>query len=546
MKKPNYPYYDVRKFNSINEMLDIAANEAGDVIAFKYKEDGKVVEQSYADFFRQITHLGAALVQKGYSNAHIGCIGANSHKWVVSYLTVLRSSGVFVPIDKELPQNDIFHIINESETRVIFYTKANESLFMNNTDKIPNVELFVGFDREEDTDKFLSFDKLVEFGKTCDPDKFLSLTSDPNAMKMLVYTSGTTGIAKGVMLSEHNLVSSIYYGLEVSTVFDTCLSVLPYNHTYEAVSGLLVSIHHHSTICINDSLKEVLKNLSLYKPSYIYLVPAFAELFYAKINKTVRDSGKEKAFHTLIAISNFLRKFGIDLRKKLFKSVHAAFGGRLRKIVCGGAPIRPEVGKFFDDVGISLINGYGITECSPLVCANHDKYNDYHTVGIKLRCIDWRIDSPNEEGIGEICVKGDIVMMGYYKQPEKTSEVLKDGWFYTGDYGYINDKDQLLITGRKKNVIVLSNGKNIYPEEIEGYIQGIEYVSEVVVRSQRNAKGEESSLVAELFLTEEHTNDEVLKDIRKVTAELPVYKQISNVIIRETEFNKTTSRKIKR
>jgi long-chain acyl-CoA synthetase len=546
MAKQNFSYYEVTKFNSIKEMLDIAAKEAGDKIAFKYKEDSEIVEVRYSDFIQQISWLGSALTEIGFTDNHIACIGNNSYKWVLTYLTVLKSSGVYVPVDKELPANDIFHILNESESSLVFYTKAHEELFMSNTDKLPNVRLYIGFDRTDDCGNFLSFDKFMEHGKGCDSTKYQSLTSDPNALKMLVYTSGTTGIAKGVMLSEHNLVSSVYYGLQVSTVYDSCLSVLPYHHTYEAVSGILVSLHHHSTICINDSLNAVLKNLQRYKPSYIYLVPAFVEVFYSKILKNVKESGKEKVFGKLISVSNGLRRIGIDLRKTLFKSVHEAFGGRLRKIVCGGAPIRPEIGKFFDDVGISLINGYGITECSPLVCANHDMFSDYHTVGIKLPCVDWRVDSPNEEGIGEICIKGDIVMLGYYKQPEKTAEVLKDGWFYTGDYGYINDKDQLVITGRKKNIIVLSNGKNIYPEEIEGYIQGIDYVTEVVVRGLMDEKGEESSLMAEVFLSEEKNPSEVLKDIKKVSHDLPVYKQISKVIVRAEEFVKTTSKKIRR
>lgn len=546
MEKQHFKYYEVTKFNSIKEMLDIAVTEAGDKIAFKYKENGEIVSVTYADYVQQVIWLGSALADMGYTDSHIACIGSNSYKWVLTYLTVLRSSGVYVPIDKELPGNDIINIINESESSVVFYTKVHEELFMNNTDKLPNVKLFIGFDLASDNGKFLSFDKLLERGKKCDSSKYVALKSDPNALKMLVYTSGTTGIAKGVMLSEHNLVSSVYYGLQVSTVFDTCLSVLPYHHTYESVSGLLVSLHHHSTICINDSLNAVLKNLQLYNPSYIYLVPAFAEVFYKKILKNVKESGKEKIFNKMISISNGLRKVGIDLRKILFKSVHEAFGGRLRKIVCGGAPIRPEIGKFFDDIGISLINGYGITECSPLVCANPDTFNDYNTAGMKLQCIDWRIDSPNEEGIGEICVKGDIVMLGYYKQPQKTAEVLKDGWFYTGDYGYINEKQQLIITGRKKNIIVLSNGKNIYPEEIEGYIQGIEYVVEVVVRGVLDEKGDENSLMAEVFLSEEKTPAEVLKDIKNVTHELPSYKQISKVVIRTIEFDKTTSKKIRR
>lgn len=547
MKKQNFTYYQVTKFNNFKEMLDIAVREDGHKIAFKYKEGkDRIVEVTYSQFQQQTEWLGAALTEMGFADKKIACIGKNSYKWVLTYLTVLKSSGVFVPIDNELSSEDVLNVLNDSESSVVFYTQKHEELFRENADKLPNIKLYIGFDRTEDNGNFLSFDKLIEYGKKCDIGKYRALKSDPHALKMLVYTSGTTGSSKGVMLSEHNLVSSVYYGLQVSTVYDTCLSVLPYHHTYEAVSGILVSLHKHSTICINDSLTNVMKNLQLYKPSYIYLVPAFVQMFRSKILKNIKESGKEKAFNRLIAISNALRKVGIDLRKTFFKSIHDAFGGRLRKIVCGGAPIRPEIGKFFDDIGISLINGYGITECSPLVSANHDMFNDYHTAGIKLPCIDLRIDNPNEEGIGEICVKGDIVMLGYYKQPEKTAEVLKDGWFYTGDYGYINDKGQLVITGRKKNIIVLNNGKNIYPEEIESMIQEIDYINEVVVRGRFDEDGDQKSLMAEVFLSEEKTPEEVLRDIRKVTADLPVYKQITKVAIRSEEFEKTTSKKIKR
>lgn len=250
----------------------------------------------------------------------------------------------------------------------------------------------------------------------------------------------------------------------------------------------------------------------------------------------------------MVEKSNALRAQGIDKRREFFSFIHESFGGKLRKIVCGGAPIRPEVAKFFDDIGLDLINGYGITECSPLVCANHDMYNDFRTVGIKLPCIEWRIDEPNDEGIGEICVKGDIVMIGYYKQPDLTADVIKDGWFYTGDYGYVNEHDQLIISGRKKNIIVLNNGKNIYPEEIEGYIQDIDYVNEVVVSGEKDDDGIESSLTAEVFLEEntKKTPSEVLKSIKKACVSLPIYKQISSVVIRDKEFPKTSSNKIKR
>lgn len=539
-------FYEVTKFGSIREMLQIAKREAGNEIAFKYKQDDVVINVTYNEFIEQTELLGAALTDAGFGSSHIACIGKNSYKWIVTYLTVLKSAGVYVPIDSELPSADILNVLDKSECQVVFYDKKYEDLLKENQEKLSGVKLFIGFDRTEDEGSFLSFDKFQEHGKSCDQAKYDALTNDPNALKLLVFTSGTTGMAKGVMLSEHNLVSSVYYGMQVSTVYDTCLSVLPYHHTYESVSGILVSLHHHSTICINDSLKAVLKNLQLYKPSYVYLVPAFAEVFYSTIMKTVKKEGKEKAFQAMISVSNALRKVGIDLRKTFFKQIHTSFGGRLRKIVCGGAPIRPEIGKFFDDIGISLINGYGITECSPLVCANNDFFNDYHTAGLKLPCIEWRIDSPTEDGIGEICVKGDIVMLGYYKQPEKTAEVLKDGWFYTGDYGYINQYEQLVITGRKKNMIVLKNGKNIYPEEIENYIQGLDYVTEVVVRGIKNEHGEEIALMAEVFLSAEKTEKEVLQDIHDACRELPSYKHVSEVVIRSEEFPKTTSKKIKR
>ena len=230
----------------------------------------------------------------------------------------------------------------------------------------------------------------------------------------------------------------------MSTVFTTCLSVLPYHHTYEAVCGLLVSLHHHSTICVNDSLRHVAENMKLFQPDYIMLVPLFVENLYKKIRANIEAKGKTKAFDKLIAMSNGMRHIGIDMRRKLFSQIYDVFGGRIIKLVCGGAPIRPELAAFFDAVGINLINGYGITECSPLVSVNRDYYSDYRSVGVKLPCLEIKIDEPNEDGEGEICVKGDVVMMGYYKNPEATAAVLgEDGWFRTGDYGRFNDEGQL-------------------------------------------------------------------------------------------------------
>lgn len=554
----NYALNEVTKINSINELLEIAVKEAGDNLAFKYKNGNKIIEVTYNDFQNDTINLGTALHSLGITSSHVAVIGENSYDWITVYLTILKSNNVIVPVDKELPISDIIYVLSHSDSEVLFYSKKFEKYIDELTPKLPNIKYFIGFDVKEDTSKILSYKNLLEKGKNLFNNGDTSYSSikkeDTSKLKMLVYTSGTTGMAKGVMLSEHNLVSCVYYGLQVSTVYSTCLSVLPYHHTYEAVAGLLVALHHHSTICINDNLKSVLKNLQLFKPDYIYLVPAFAEIFHKKIWSNAKESGKDHILKIMIKVSNTLRKIGIDLRKVFFKSVHNAFGGNLIKIVCGGAPIRPELGKFFNDIGLNLINGYGITECSPLVSANRDYFNDCSTVGVVLPCCDIKFENVTADGDGEICVKGDIVMMGYYKNPNLTNEVLNDGWFKTGDYGRFNDLEQLIITGRKKNLIVLKNGKNVFPEEIENYIMGIPYVQEVVVSGIKDSSGAETGLLAEVFLNEEKLKElnitdahsSLKNDIVSVCKDLPVYKHVGEIVIRDKEFEKTTTNKIKR
>lgn len=527
-------------------MVKMAADEAADTVAFRFKSaKGNITDITYKEFYADIMSLGAALSENGLDKKHIACVGENSYNWLTVYLTALVSDGVFVPIDKELPDADILHVIEHSDTEVVFCSSKHEKLFLES--KPPAVKTVICFDRDEDAGIFYSYRKFLGRGRKLyeNGTVFFDAYEDTDKLKMIVYTSGTTGNAKGVMLSEHNLVSSVYHGLRVSTVYDRCLSVLPYHHTYEAVCGILVGIHMRVTCCINESLKTVASNLQLYKPSYVLLVPAFAEAFYSKIMKNITSTGKEKKFGAAVKISRFLRNIGIDARKKLFADIHKVFGGRMKKIVCGGAPIRKEIGEFFDDIGITLVNGYGITECSPLVSCNRDYYNDPATVGIKLPCIDIRLDDANEDGVGEIMVKGDVVMLGYYKNEEETKRVLQDGWFATGDYGTINKEGQLMITGRKKNLIVLSNGKNVYPEEIENYIIAIPNVKDVIVYAPKEG-GEEKHLCAEVYLEEEMPIDELRAEIRKRLSALPSYKQVRDVIIRKEEFEKTTSNKIKR
>ena len=555
---PNITYYEVPHLKSVKDLLALAKDEAGDKIAYRYFVGKDVQNATYAEFYHRVMALGAALDELGHLSSHIAMIGANSYDYITLYLTALAGDGVFVPVDKELPPEDYLHVIDNSDATIVFCDDKYEEVLRENGDKIPKVTHIVNLSRTEDDGKCLSFAKLLVHGYDLEknaPGVLLTHVRPPEDLALLVYTSGTTGLSKGVMLSEKNLLSCTCYGLEISTIYDTGLSVLPYHHTYEAVAGILVAILHQSTLCINDNLRHVLPNLQLFKPDYIYVVPAFAEMFYKKIWSNAKATGKEFFLRAAIASSNGLRKIGVDKRASLFKSIHEAFGGNLKKIVCGGAPLRPELGAFFDSIGIALVNGYGITECSPLVSANQDNFNDCSTVGIPLRCVDVTIEDPDEDGNGEICVKGDTVMLGYYKRPDLTAEVLMpDGTFHTGDYGRFNEKGQLLITGRKKNLIVLDNGKNIFPEEIENDLSGIPYIQEVLVFGIKNERGEEVALGAEIYLSEDKVKElkitdpeaSLKKDIAKACRRLPGYKRISKFFIRDIPFEKTTTNKIKR
>lgn len=542
MHKHNPPIHSIR------EMLELAVADNPEHISYQFKKDETLVSVTTRAFYESLENLGAALTNLGFGKAHIACAGENSYPWIQTFVTVLMSAGVFVPLDKELPVDQMLYLVNDSDSEVVFCSEKFEKSFAARRAEIPKVKKFICFDREQDEGDFLSFSGLIARGATLDRTAYDSLKSDENELKYLVYTSGTTGIAKGVMLSEHNIVSGIYYGLQVSHIYERGLAVLPFNHTYEAVCEILVSIQAQATLCINDSLRHVLKNIQFYKPVHIYLVPAFSDLFYDKIHASIRKQGKEKKFRFAVRLSNFLRHFGIDLRRKLFKDIHAQFGGKLRRIICGGAPIRPEVGRFFDDIGIILTGGYGITECSPLVSVNEDdSTNNFSSAGHRLACLEWRIDNPAPDGIGEICVKGDVVMLGYYKHPELTADAIRNGWFYTGDYGYLTEKDEIVITGRKKNIIIMSNGKNIYPEELELKISTLPYVTEVVVSGIQNEFGEDTGLAAEIYMEDESIpHEDVPGDLSRVLADLPPYKRISKITYRKEPFPKTTTNKIKR
>ncbi|MBQ5837278.1 MAG: AMP-binding protein [Clostridia bacterium] len=544
---------------SIKHLLQTTVNEAGEQIGYKYRGKDGVVEVTYKEFQKHTFYLGTALVDMGLSTGHIACSGENSYNWITVFVTALQSEGVFCPIDKDLPDDDLVNIINHGDDDIIFCDKKREEAFKRIRDRIQRVQYFICFDRDKDEGEFLSYNKLIAKGKELyeNGDKrFTDIENeDKQKLKMLIYTSGTTGLAKGVMLSEHNILSLVHWGIQLTTLRDVALSVLPYHHCYESITGLLVAIHLKCTLCINDSLKRVVKNMVLYKPSYMYVVPALLEVVYRRMLASIEDKGKTKKVQTGIKLSRFLRAIGIDKRREIFAELHEAFGGRLVKIICGGAPLRAEIVQFFDDIGILVTNGYGITECSPLVSVNTDFDNDPRTVGYPMGCIDVRIAEPNEDGEGEICVKGDIVMLGYYKNEQATKEVFtEDGYFCTGDYGKLTKKGQIMITGRKKNIIILGNGKNIYPEELEEYIGNIPYVLENIVYADRDENGEESNLAVQCVLDPEYLKSgdinelqaKLKHDVFQALQKLPTYKQVTNVIIREIPFVKTTTNKIRR
>ena len=336
---------------------------------------------TYFEFNEDTENLGAALTELGFGSSHIACMSENRYEWIVAFLTVLKSAGVFVPVDKELPTADKINVLTESESKVLFFSSRYAKWVTEHKADLPGISLFICFDAQKTDPEVKDFRELINHGASLSRAEYDSLHSDEYELKLLVYTSGTTGIAKGVMLTEHNICSLIYYGFEVTEIYDKGLSVLPYHHTYEAVTDILPSIRFHSTLCINASLKDIVKDLQLFQPSYIYIVPALAEFMISSIQKNIKKQGKDKVFQAAAQLSKRLRSIGIDMRPYLFQSVRNVFGGRMRKIICGGAPIRPELGEFFDTIGIYLIGGYGITECSPLVSVNDEKTVTYDTVG---------------------------------------------------------------------------------------------------------------------------------------------------------------------
>nr|WP_302659524.1 AMP-binding protein [uncultured Clostridium sp.] len=539
------------RLESIRDIINNSNNKYKDAIAIQEKKNKKIVSYTYGQLRDDVYALGTKLIDMGLKDKHIAIVGENSYNWIVSYLAIITGVGVAVPLDKELDSEQISKLLEKGDASAVLFSKG----FLSSIDEIIENSKLEFAACLNDTDKYTDVQTLINEGRqlinegsTVYEDSIVNV----NELNVIMFTSGTTGFNKGVMISQNNLLVNIEQSCKAFGIYHKTVAVLPFHHIYENVCGMIAPITVGMTLFINDSLKYLSKDLKLAQPELEIMVPLFLETMEKSIRVELKRMNLEKTFENSIKFSNFLLKFGIDLRRLLFRKVHANFGGKLKAIVCGGAALKPELITFFGDIGITIHNGYGITECTPLISVNLNKKGDHFSVGKIFSSCQVKIDNKNEEGIGEILVKGPNVMMGYYKDDESNEKSFTNGWFRTGDYGSIDADKNLVICGRKKNLIVLSNGKNVHPEELEGYIyEMMPYVKESLVYIDKNKKGSEV-ISTYVYLDQDFSSgksleelESILKeDLKKVNKKLPSFKKIQHIYIKEEEFEKNSSKKI--
>ena len=549
MKK--YKNYEVRPIENLKEMLYTSAATWPEKNAFLEKRDGVYEGITFNQYLLDVEGLGTELCARGLLGKRVIVTGENCYAWALAYMTVICGLGVVIPVDKEIPPEEIANIANVSEADAVIYSAKYE-------DKIKKIEKPLDF---------ICFDELSGLcaagrEKINAGDRtYLDLEIDKNEMASLIFTSGTTGVSKGVMLSHHNIsfnltemCQMIYIGPE-----DTFLSVLPLHPAYECTCGFLCQIYRGSTIAYCEGLRYIMKNMKEVHPTMILCVPLLIETMYHKIWANIRKNGMEKMVKKALAASNASRKIGIDLRKKLFSEIHETFGGKLRMMIAGGAAVDPDILKGLRDFGILAVQGYGLTECAPLAAVNRDKFYCDSSAGLATPNATLEIVDAAEDGTGDIRFKGENIMLGYYKAPELTAEVIVDGWLYTGDLGFIDKDGFLHITGRRKNVIVTANGKNIFPEELETYLSRNPYVLESVVVGVPDETGRDYDIVAMILpdrerldeenpdgYSEELVREKLTEAVKQANSMVQQYKRIKKFLVRSEEFPKNTSKKIKR
>ena len=537
--------------------------EYGDKTLYWYKEDKEDFhEYSYHRMRVEVDAIGTAFAELGVMDAGIAITGDVHPRYFATYYAATTGGGYAVPIDRDIHPDQTVNFIIRAEAKAVVYTRNQNKKIAEIADLLPDVKYFIPIQPEENfrfSDKVKTIDEIIELGRESlekGNRSFVDHKIDMSKMSALLFTSGTTGTAKGVMLSHKNLTAAANASV-LSMSYDmnnTFVSILPPHHSYEITCGEMAIQMLGAEILINDSLKHIMKNFAWYKPNALMLVPLIVETMHKKIWDEVKKRKMEKKLKFAMGLSNFLLFFGIDMRQKLFAQVTGAFGGNLKSIVCGGAPLSPQIIKDFYAFGITVLEGYGITECAPLVAVNSPGKVRFHSVGQPVKGCRVRIDKQDEsDETGEICVKGDNVMMGYFKDPEATKEAFtEDGWFKTGDIGYIDKDGYIFITGRKKNVIILSNGKNVFPEELEEHIAPVPEILEAVV-TVRETNGEPvltAICVPNPDLVTE-TNDErvyaIMKSkIEEINKTLPSYKKMLRVEVRREPFERNTAKKIMR
>lgn len=535
MKKDNhYPYYEMPEISDFRYFVNFMRENYSGKDAFMFADKTGETTVSYDKFTNDIDALAAYFMDLGFVDEKIAVYGENSYEWIVTYFAAICSGNVIVPVDKEITGVEVKNLVNDCLAKVLVYSSAKAGAIGENKAEMTSVEYFVEVSGMAEI--FKKGSELIAEGK-CDVQ---GVEQDVEKMCALIYTSGTTGKPKGVMLCQKNLVFDMVNSCRNLLEPPNTVVVLPLNHTFGMMAGVLCQVYAGYTTYINNNLRTVLKDINTLKPQHISVVPLFADTFYKGIWKNAKKTGKDKILKVMLKVSNGLRKVGIDLRRVLFKSVIDAFGGKLEMLIVGGAPLDLEVAKGFDDLGITVIGGYGITECSPIISTDRNHDFKFGGAGLPIPGVEVKVDKPDENGEGELLVKGPIVMLGYYNNPEATAEVFDGDWFRTGDYGRVDEQGFIFITGRKKNIIITPNGKNVYPEEIEAVIQHVEGVAEVVVYESDNV------ICAEIYTEVPEQKDRIKADVQALNKTLPSYKHVQKVVFRDTEFEKTTTRKIKR
>ncbi len=537
-----YPYNKTREIVRVSDILYYRVKNTPGKDAFRMRSGPNTYESvTWGAFARQVDELGTALYARGLKRAHICVVGENSYEWILTYFAALCGEMVIVPLDRELPREKLMELIHFSDAQAVVFSQSFSEMMDSSKQELDGIKLFC----MSGGAGFTSLPELLEEGRRLldsGDGSYKNSVPGLESLAAIYFTSGTSGDQKGVMLCQKNIVAS-FRGATMHVDFgedDVFLSVLPLHHAYESNCGILAVLHHGVVICFNESLKQFLPNLQLFKPTAMSLVPLITVTLFRQIMDGAKKSGKIKKLQAGMKISDLLMRFNIDVTDKLFAEVYGALGGRFKKAFVGGAPLNPAITKAFRQLGITLLQGYGITECAPLVAVNREHFHKDDSVGPVLPVCRVKIAD------GEIWVKGDNVMLGYYKNEAATAEAMEDGWFKTGDLGYIDMDGFLYITGRKKNLIILENGENISPEELEGYIINLPLVKEVVVYEN------EGKIIAEIYPDADYARTEGITDlpaelrkqVEDINRGLPMYKHISDIRRRKNDFEKTTTKKI--